>query len=1176
MPSMTGIGGFIRKDRTVLLTGDSTSSAMDVGKLENVGFSFSRNITNVRKMVTTAYATYAIGYDDTLNASGDNSKGQLGLGNSGGLATFGQIATDVRDIKALTNNTFILKTDGSLWATGLNTHGQLGLGHTDEVRTFTKVDDNVAEVFSDGNSTFILKSSGLCYAVGYNQSGKLGIGADVNATVTELTLVMDGVKEVNIHGEDVVLLKTDGKMYTAGRNVYGSIGRGSSEYVTTFGHVGNNVVEYQYNNWGIGFLTSEGYMYFAGQDSSNRMYSGSTSTTHRYSFHRAYTGIKQFLLNNNNIYVLHENGTLLACGHNGYGQFGNGNTTSLQSFTTCRGGVKRIIGVNDYRTVFIELNDGSVMSAGYNNYGQAGVGNTDNIQVWTEIPELSNTDDPIIYFNAPSTSNTTAITESGNLYIFGYGVYGNIGNGTENDSTRPFLAMTNVKRIFTYGSYTHYVITNDNEFYSWGYNTECRTGHFEQDWKSIPRPKKLSDNIADFDMSGATIIALSVDGRIGGGGQNLYSQLGIGGVPRFNPNFMVGNTRDIKRLYVGESNTAYINKDGRLFVRGRASIHGFGLRDGTQNTNEWVETLTTPTNGIRIAQVAFGSGVIYAMRDNGYVYAIGSSSNWKNGTNSNTDTWNQRWSGMKAIQAGLHYIAMHHTNGWLYFIGYNSHGEWGNGTTTSSSNSNTYNTINIGSDGDYDCGYYHTVAVKSDGTLWVTGRNSEGQLGLGHTSNQSDWTQVMTDVKKVACGNYATYILTKDGTLMACGRNISGEMGVGSDSDKITTPAIVANDVVDLFSGPDFCYFQKVDGSIWGFGRNNEGQLGLGDFNNRKKPTLIANSARMLFSNKKPYYPTDVSITNTPGGAVTGGSVYPLFYNINTNLLDLPYRKQIKVKDNGNIIDPWSENYLTEESLQSSFDVPGLQLDRTKESSIIEVIAEDEDGYTFTATYSLKLLNEAPNIKIAVSGHNLNLQITDVEGDRVQYLIKLGDTPIFPQTGNLSSLQYTPVDLNLILPRDKVVIGQMNTITVTARDERGQEKTVPYNFIGDYAGIMFTDEAGEYYSTDVGEILQYLDMGTIIAGQTSISAPVLLLNKNSFKITNIILSRDKGSLPEGVDVQLSKSDNPFEGADALSYEDTITLKSNETLTFYVRITSSLTADPGNGEFKVKVKADPTE
>jgi alpha-tubulin suppressor-like RCC1 family protein len=1176
MPSMSYIGGFIKKDRTVMLAGDSSASAMDVGKLENVGFSFSRSITNVRKMVTTSYATFAIGYDDTLNASGDNSKGQLGLGNSGGLATFGQIATDVRDIKALNNNTFILKTDGSLWATGANNYGQLGLGHANEVRTFTKVDDNVANVFSDGNSTFILKSSGLCYAVGYNQSGKLGIGADSNATVIEQTLVMDGVKEVNIHGEDVILLKTDGKLYTAGRNLYGSIGRGSSEYVTTFGHVGNDVIEYQYSNWGMGFLTSTGYVYFTGNDASNRFYSGSTTATHRYGFHRPYTDVKQFLLTANNVYVLLENGTLAACGHNGFGQFGNGNSTATQTFTSIRSSVNRILGSSDYRTTFIELTNGDVMSAGYNNYGQAGVGSTSNVLSWTAIPALSGTSDPVTYFNMPSINNTVMLTESGKLYMFGYGPYGSNGDGKEDYITTPFLAMVDVKKYYNYGSYTSFALNNSGELYSWGNNSECRTGHFKKDWSSILTPTKLSDNISDFSMSGSTIMVLSLDGRIGGGGQNLYSQMGIGGVPRHNPNLVVGVTRDIKRLYIGQNNSAYIDKDGRLFVRGYASSHGFALDDGTKNTNEWVETLTTPTNNVRIVQVAFGSDVIYALRDNGYVYAMGSASYWKNGTNSNTDSWYQRWSGIKAIQSGVHYIAMHHSNGWIYFMGYNGNGEWGNSSTASSSNTSWTSTINIGVDGDFDCGYNHTMAVKEDGTLWATGHNGYGQLGLGHTSNQNSWQQVMTGVKKVYCSHYTTYILTTDGTLMACGQNNNGQAGVSSEADKITTPAIVANDVIDVYAGQYFCYFQKSDGSIWGFGRNSEGELGLGDFVDRRKPVLIASSARSLLSSKKPYYTIQIAITNTPGGAVTGGSTYPLFYTINSGYLDLPYRKQIKVKDNGNIIDPWSETYLTEKSLQTSFDIPGLQLDRTREISTIEVVAEDEDGYTFTGTYALKLLNEAPNIKIAVSGHNLNLQITDVEGDRVQYLIKLGDTPIFPQTGNLSALQYTPVELNLILPRDKVVIGQMNTITVTALDERGQEKTVPYNFIGDYAGIMFTDESGEYYSTDVGEILQYLDMGTIIAGQTSISAPVLLLNKNSFKITNIILSKDKGSLPEGVDVQLSKTDNPFEGTDAISYLDTTTLNSNETLTFYVRITSSLTADPGNGEFKVKVKADPTE
>jgi alpha-tubulin suppressor-like RCC1 family protein len=39
-------------------------------------------------------------------------------------------------------------------------------------------------------------------------------------------------------------------------------------------------------------------------------------------------------------------------------------------------------------------------------------------------------------------------------------------------------------------------------------------------------------------------------------------------------------------------------------------------------------------------------------------------------------------------------------------------------------------------------GYYHTLAIKTDGTLWATGQNGYGQLGLGDTNPHTVLTQI--------------------------------------------------------------------------------------------------------------------------------------------------------------------------------------------------------------------------------------------------------------------------------------------------------------------------------------------------------------------------------------------------------------------------------------------------
>jgi len=60
------------------------------------------------------------------------------------------------------------------------------------------------------------------------------------------------------------------------------------------------------------------------------------------------------------------------------------------------------------------------------------------------------------------------------------------------------------------------------------------------------------------------------------------------------------------------------------------------------------------------------------------------------------------------------------------------------------------------------CGGAHTVALKSDGSLWSWGLNGYGQLGLGTsgTSAHSTPARVGTDSSwtAVACGDYHTWL----------------------------------------------------------------------------------------------------------------------------------------------------------------------------------------------------------------------------------------------------------------------------------------------------------------------------------------------------------------------------------------------------------------------------------
>ncbi|MCM3274380.1 hypothetical protein, partial [Paenibacillus elgii] len=72
-----------------------------------------------------------------------------------------------------------------------------------------------------------------------------------------------------------------------------------------------------------------------------------------------------------------------------------------------------------------------------------------------------------------------------------------------------------------------------------------------------------------------------------------------------------------------------------------------------------------------------------------------------------------------------------------------------------------------------------------------------------------------------------------------------------------------------------------------------------------------------------------------------------------------------------------------------------------------------------------------------------------------------------------------------------------------------------------YSGLMFMDTSQKYYSTSIGEVLKYLDMSTMIAGQTSLEIQVKLTNTYPFDVKNIQLWPEHNI--NGLTIEISKS-----------------------------------------------------
>merc|ERR1712159_671923 len=129
------------------------------------------------------------------------------------------------------------------------------------------------------------------------------------------------------------------------------------------------------------------------------------------------------------------------------------------------------------------------------------------------------------------------------------------------------------------------------------------------------------------------------------------------------------------------------------------------------------------------------------------------------------------------------------------------------------------------------------MVLKSDGSLFATGRNYYGQLGDGSYSARNKFSQVMTGVKDVAAGYGHTMVLKSDGSLWATGWNGKGQLGVGSTNkftNKFVQVMTGVKYMADMTAGAWHTMVIKSDGTLWATGFNEYGQLGDGTNTDKK------------------------------------------------------------------------------------------------------------------------------------------------------------------------------------------------------------------------------------------------------------------------------------------------------------------------------------------------------
>ena len=246
------------------------------------------------------------------------------------------------------------------------------------------------------------------------------------------------------------------------------------------------------------------------------------------------------------------------------------------------------------------------------------------------------------------------------------------------------------------------------------------------------------------------VAAIKTDGTLWCWGDNApYGHLGDNTITkRSSPVQTIAFGTNWKQVACGRIHTAAIKTDGTLWCWGFNYSGGLGDNTSTSRSSP-VQTIAFGTNW---KQVAAGPQANYnctvaAIKNDGTLWTWGNGGYGSLGDNTivsksspvQTVTFGTNW---KQVSASADHIAAIKTDGTLWCWGSNGYGKFGDNTTASKSS--PVQTIAYGTNWkQVSAGRTHTAAIKTDGTLWCWGGNSDGGLGDNTAVNKSSPVQTI-------------------------------------------------------------------------------------------------------------------------------------------------------------------------------------------------------------------------------------------------------------------------------------------------------------------------------------------------------------------------------------------------------------------------------------------------
>ncbi len=466
--------------------------------------------------------------------------------------------------------------------------------------------------------------------------------------------------------------------------------------------------------------------------------------------------------------------------------------------------------------------DGEIYVKGSNEYGQLGTGDTISRDEYTDISYMFEWKKVIKVKTLYNTSY--AITEDNQLYGWGDNSNNKVVNNSNLIQLEPVKILDNVADVQTSQFHT-VALTINGDVYGWGNNKyNAMTDEYGQ---NISAPELIYSGVKSIAVSDRNTFIIDNNNILYGVGYNSYGELGVGDY--LSHSSFVKIMSDVVDVACGTNHTVILDNANKMYVCG---YNGQGQLANA--TNSFGSHISTPTE-IRTATKIYAALNMTAYEYAGRLYQCGSciypaNENFvyiHNIDNDSDITLNKDCYALSPSKVVKHWGLMTDNTSLLSSSGNTSAIPEKLKLNTNFKQADTYR--------------YQSLAIDDENYVWAWG---EGYYADGTDQMTTHYYPVkingLNNIVQVERGKNHNLAVDDNGYVYGWGSNTNYVLGIGLGGKVKTVTQIDGINNVKMVSASEaFSIFLKNDGTIWGVGNNSEKQILNNDTSYYYTPTQL-------------------------------------------------------------------------------------------------------------------------------------------------------------------------------------------------------------------------------------------------------------------------------------------------------------------------------------------------